>query len=356
MRRRATGLLVCGALAALAATCGGPSSREAAPQGALPAGDAAAAKTVTLRLGHALDTNHPVHKSLVHFGDRVKEHSNGTLELVIMPSGKLGGEREMVEQLQLGVLHLTKVASSLVESFVPEMGVFTLPYLFRDAEHTQKVLEGPIGKELLEAGNNDAVKLKGLCYLEAGARSFYLRDKPVLTPADLRGRKIRVQKSPIMVEFIRTLGASPSPIAWGELYTALQQGVVDGAENNVPSLHSAKHYEVCPYFSLTEHVIMPDVLLIARSAWERLDEAQRRALEQAAAEAAIYQRRLWDEATKANLEEMAKNMEALGKTFQVNNVDKGPFIEAVQPMYDQLKNDPTKAALQVLVERIRSVE
>lgn len=321
-----------------------------------PAQQEAQARPVRLRLGHALDTSHPVHKSLVYFQEQAEKYAGGTLSIRIFPSSKLGGEREMVEQLQLGQLDMTKVATSLVENFQPELGVFTLPYLFRDRDHQWKVLNSEIGRQLLDAGDNDKVRLKGLCYLDAGFRSFYLRSKPVRTPQDLHGLKIRVQKSQTMVDFIRVLGGTATPIAWGELYTSLQQGVVDGAENNIPSLYSARHFEVCPYYSMTEHVGIPDILLIGRSSWLKLAPSQQDALIKAASDTVAFHRSLWDEEEKANLAQMQADLKALGKSFEVNTVDKAAFIAAVQPMYEALAKDPAGATLAALADRIRNVQ
>lgn len=188
---------------------------------------------VTLKLAHGLDTGHSVHKSMVFMNERLKELSNGTMDIEIYPSGQLGSERDTMELLQIGSLAMTKVSASPMESFVPKMKVFSIPYVFRDEEHLWKVLNGEIGHQLLVAG--EAVRLRGLAYYDSGSRSFYTRDKPIRTPKDLEGLKIRVQKSQTSVRMVEALGGSATPISFGELYTALQQGVVDGAENNPPS-------------------------------------------------------------------------------------------------------------------------
>ena len=186
----------------------------------------------------------------------------------IYPSGQLGAERELIELLQIGSLAMTKVSTAPLESFVPEMKIFGIPYVFRDAEHRWKVLNGSIGKQLLLAG--EPFFLRGMCYYDAGSRSFYSMDKPIKSPADLEGLKIRVMKSITAVNMVQALGGSPTPIPWGELYTALQQGVVDGAENNPPSFFFSRHYEVCKYYSLDEHTAVPDILLMSTVIWYRL--------------------------------------------------------------------------------------
>ena len=183
--------------------------------------EAPAPRKVVLKLAHGLDVTHPVHKAMVFMAERVKAKSDGRMQVQIFPNEQLGNEKECIEALQLGYLAMTKTSSAPMESFVPQMQVFGIPYLFRDSEHLWKVLNGPIGKKLLLAG-------------EPGARSFYAK-KPINTPADLAGMKIRVQNSIMSIKMVQAMGGSPTPVPWGELYTALDQGVVDGAENNSPS-------------------------------------------------------------------------------------------------------------------------
>ncbi|MGD8786350.1 MAG: TRAP transporter substrate-binding protein, partial [Phycisphaerales bacterium] len=202
----------------------------------------------TLKIGHSLDVEHPVHKAMIFMGEKLKEKSAGKVILQIYPGEQFGSEREMIEQVQMGSLDMTKVSTSPLESFVPSMSVFGVPYLFRDSNQLWNVLEGPVGKKLLQAGESKG--LKGLCYYDAGSRSFYTKARQILTPADLDGMKIRVQESKTAMQMIESLGASPTPIAWGELYTSLQQGVVDGAENNPPSFYRSRHFEVCKHYSL----------------------------------------------------------------------------------------------------------
>lgn len=247
-----------------------------------------------LRLAHGLDTNHPVHNAMVDLGKQLKNASQGKLIVKIYPSGQLGAERECLELLQIGSLDITKVSAAVLENFVPEYKVLSVPYLFRDKTHSHKVYNSPVGRQFLEKGED--YKLRGLCFYDAGSRSFYTKNKPIKTPEDLKGMKIRVQKSNMAVSMVQQLGGSPTPISWGELYTALQQGVVDGAENNLPSFHTSKHYEVCNYYSFDEHTAVPDVLLVGTETWNRLNEKEREWLQQAADASAVYQRKLWAEA------------------------------------------------------------
>jgi len=280
-----------------------------------------------LKLAHALDTEHPVHKGMVFMAERVKEKSGGRLQIDIYPSGQLGSERECIEQLQAGALAITKSSSSALEAFIPKMKVLGLPYLFRDSEHYWNVLLGPIGKEFLAAGED--VGLKGLCFYDAGARSFYTKDKPIETPADLKGMKIRVQKSEMAIKMVEAMGCAATPIDWGELYTSLQQGVVDGAENNPPSFYSSMHYEVCKYYILEEHTRCPDVLLINASVWNNLSPEFQNILQEATDESVAFQRELWAKKEKECLEAVAQ------AGVKISHPDKAPFKEATRSVWDE---------------------
>jgi len=253
---------------------------------------------VILKLGHGLDTTHPVHKAMVFMADKVREKSQGRMRVEIFPSEQLGNEKECIEALQLGYLAMTKTSSAPMEGFVSQMQVFGIPYLFRDSEHFWKVCNGPIGKKLLLSG--ESKRLRGLCYYDAGARSFYAA-KAINKPSDLAGMKIRVQNSIMSIKMVQAMGGSPTPIPWGELYTALDQGVVDGAENNSPSFRTSRHYEVCTYYSLDEHTRLPDILIISTRVWSRLSAEQQRILQEAVDESVQYQRGIWTEAEGADL-------------------------------------------------------
>lgn len=279
-----------------------------------------------LKLAHSLSATHPVHEAMLYMAERLEHHSHGTMTLKVYAGGQLGSERELIELLQIGSLAMTKVSASPLEGFVPEMKIFNIPYLFRDAAHYHAVLDSRIGKELLLAPEH--VRLRGLGYYDAGSRSFYTVARPVETPENLAGLKIRVQESPTAVQMIASFGASPTPIAFGELYTALQQGVVDGAENNPPSYYLSGHYEVAKYYTLDEHTAVPDILLIGQYAWDRLDPRQREWLQQAVEESVEYQRELWREQTQAALEAV----EASG--VRIIRPDKELFVEQVEGIYE----------------------
>jgi tripartite ATP-independent transporter DctP family solute receptor len=227
---------------------------------------------------------------------------------------------------------MTKVSSSVLENFAPTFQVLSLPFLFRDDAHRFAVLDGPIGDELLEVA--EPYRLHGLAFYDAGSRSFYTVDRPVEAPADLAGMKIRVQESQTAMAMVRALGGSPTPISWGELYTALQQGVVDGAENNPPSFYLSRHYEVARYYALNEHTAVPDVLMVSTVIWDRLSPQQREWLQEAADESAQYQRELWREAT----EEALAAVEEAG--VEIIRPEKAPFAEEVQTMMEAYRDDP----------------
>ena len=267
---------------------------------------------------------------------RVSDESRGELTVEIYPSEQLGSERECVELLQIGSLGMTKVSASVLESFAPPFRIFGLPYLFRDRDHLFSVLEGPIGRDLLR--HPEKARIRGLCFYDAGSRSFYTRERPIRSPADLEGLKLRTQESPGAMRMVRAMGGSPTPISWGELYSALQQGVVDGAENNPPSFHLSRHFEVCRYYSLDEHTSVPDVLLIGTSLWNRLTEEQRAILQSAADASAQVQKRLWDKAT-------AEALTAITDAgVEILRPEKEPFVLAVQSLHREAAADPELAS------------
>lgn len=287
----------------------------------------------TIKLAHGLDVTHPVHKGMVRMAKLVREKSNNQLQIDIYPSQQLGSERETLELLQIGSVDMTKVSAAVLENFVPDIRVFSLPYLFRDTEHYYNTLDGAIGQKLLLEG--EAFWLRGLTYYDAGQRSFYTKERPIRTPEDLEGLKIRVQESPMAVRMINTLGGAPTPISWGELYTALQQGIVDGAENNPPSFHSSRHYEVTNYFSLDQHTSIPDILLISTHLWDRLNEQEQLWIQEAADSSKVYQRKIWAEAEQ----EALKVVQEAG--IEVIRPDKEPFRKKVEVIYEEFKqNEP----------------
>ena len=285
-----------------------------------------------LKLAHGLDTRHPVHEAMLYMAGVLEQRSGGRLRIEIHPGGQLGAEKDLVELLQVGSIALTKVSASPLEGFAPQMEVFSIPYVFRDHDHFLAFLDSEAGRELLLA--LEAVRLRGLAYYDAGSRSFYTTGVPVHTPDDLAGLKIRVQQSRTSVRMVGALGGAATPIAWGELYTALQQGIVDGAENNPPSFHLSRHFEVARYYSLDEHTAVPDVLLVSKHVWDSLSAEEQGWLQEAADASAQRQRDLWQQAT-------ARAMAAVRAAgVEVIEPDKAAFREAVQPMHTAYRGTP----------------
>lgn len=297
-----------------------------------------------IKLGHGLDTSHPVHIAMVDMKDRLEKKSEGTMTIDIYPNQQLGSERESLELLQIGSLGMTKVSTGVLENFIPNLKVFGLPFLFRDREHRFRVLEGEIGETLLNDGLDK--RLKGLTFYDAGSRSFYTKS-PIETPDDLKGKKLRVMESNTAINMVQLLGGSPTPIAWGELYTALQQGIVDGAENNLPSFYLSRHYEVCKYFLVDEHTALPDELLISTLIWDDLSDQEKIWLKEAAMESSEYEKVIWRE---AELEALEAIQEA-GVT--VTYPDKEKFREKVAPMYEEFSEDPK---MKKIIDAIQSTQ
>lgn len=297
-----------------------------------------------LKLAHTLDVSHPVHAGMMYMADRLEEISGGKLTMRIYPAGQLGNERECLELLQIGSLAMTKVSAAVLENFAPNFKVLGLPYLFESRDHMFEVLDGPIGEELLQEG--EKYRFRGLCYYDAGSRSFYTKTRPIRTPDDLSGMKIRVMNSNTAVNMITQLGAAPTPISFGELYTALQQGVVDGAENNPPSFYSSRHYEVCKYYTLDEHTSIPDVLLVSLEWWQDLTEQEQKWLKQAAMESVSFQREEWARSEKQCLEEVEK------AGVEIIYPDKTTFADKVAPIYDAYESDAEKMSL---ITRIKAL-
>jgi len=298
-----------------------------------------------LKLGHGLDPSHPVHKAMLFMSERLKEKSGGTIDLQVYPGGVLGNETESIELLQRGSMDMTKVSTASMEGFVRKMGVFSLPYIFRDHDHFWNVLESPLGKDLLQAGLDSG--LRGLCYYDSGSRNFYTFQKPVASPADLNGLKIRVLSSPRLIETVEAFGAFPTSIPWGELYTALQQKMVDGAENNPPSFYTSRHFEVCKYFTFNEHARIPDIILIASTVWDTLTPQQQQWVQEAADESKEYQRKIWKEFTE---ESVSKSKEEGVEFFYP---DQEPFKSEVQPVIEKYSKDPV---IGPIMEQIKEIQ
>ncbi len=283
---------------------------------------------INMKLSHNQGKDHPVHQSMQFFADRVKELTNDEVRIRIFPDAQLGEQRESLEQVQNGAIEMAKSNAAELEAFHDHFGAFNYPYIFNDRDHYYRVLLGDIGKKILQSSKEKG--FIGIAYYDAGARSFYAK-KPILSPDDLKGLKVRVQPSPTAIEMVKIMGANPTPLSYAELYTALQQGVVDAAENNPTALTLSRHGEVTKDFSQDEHTMVPDVLVISTKAWDKLSAEQQKAIETAAHESTLKMKDLWAESTLSE----RKKAEALGVTF--HEVNKAPFQKAVEPMFDVLK-------------------
>ncbi len=285
------------------------------------------AEAKTLRLNHNNPEDHPLHKSMEFMAKRVNELTNGDLKVRIYANAQLGTQRESMELMQNGSLDMARSNASELEAFEESYGALNLPYIFTSADHYFDVLSSEIGDDILAASADKG--FIGLTYYIEGARSFYA-NKEIRSPADLKGMKIRVQPSPSAIRMVELLGGNPTPIAWGELYSALQQGVVDGAENNPMALTSARHGEVSKVYSDDGHTMIPSVVMISTTTWGDLSAEHQSAMRQAAKDSMLFHREQWDAMSAAAVEQAKAD---LGVKFI--EVEKGPFIEAVLPMHEE---------------------
>lgn len=302
-------------------------------------------ETKLLTLAHGLPSTHPVHKGIVVFQKELEKMSNGTLSVKIYSDGQLGHERQVLELLQIGSIAMTKVSAATMANFVPEYSVLGIPYIFKNKEHCFKVLEGEIGKSILEKGSERW--LKGLCYYDAGSRSFYTTKSPIKEVNDLKGKKIRVMNDPTAIKLVSALGASPTPMAFGELYAALQQGVVDGAENNIPSFLTSRHFEICKNYTVDSHTFVPDMLMISTKFLERLTEQEKQWVYKAAKTSAKAQRKFW----KESVDEGMKTLKEAGVVFYYP--EKEEFSKRTASV---LKTFDNKPELKKIIQQIKEVQ
>ena len=299
--------------------------------------------TKVLYFAHTLPTSHPVHKGILEMQHILKDKSGGQLQIKIFPDGQLGSEREVLELLQIGSIALTKVSAAALSNFAPEYQVTVVPYLFRDEDHLWKNLDGEVGEQLLASGSE--YLLRGLCFYDAGARSFYTKEKQIETPDDLTGLKLRVMNDKMSVAMANTLGASATPMSFSELYTALQQNVVDGAENNIPSFVTSNHFEVCKFYTFDEHTMIPDVVIIGTKFWDKLTGQEKEWLIEASRESVIKQKQFWKETIAAQMKMLKEN------DVQFLYPDKELFKEKSRPIMENLMKDPKMKAL---IDKINS--
>lgn len=298
----------------------------------------------TLKLAHGLDEQHPVHKAMELMRDRVKELSGGKVRIDVYSGGVLGNEVNCLEQVQKGELAMTKVSTAALEAFMPPMKVFSIPFAFRDYDHFWKVLDGSVGRKILMMGINE--QFMGLCYYSSGERNFYTTQKPIRSVSDMHGLKVRVMNSRVAMDMIKIMGGSPCPIDWGELYSSLQSGIVDAAENNWPSFVTSRHFEVCKYFICTGHQRIPDMLIISTKVWDTLPSDVQGILKQAAKESEIFQRKLWDAKTTECI--------AFAKAKGIEIIQ--PDVESFRKACEPLRHQPDYEATRALFAEIQAVQ
>lgn len=328
----AVGLLI------VATACGGgaPAQPTSAPSKAAPAATAgsaqqpaAAAGAQTVKFASVAAEDHPHHKAFLFFADRVKELTNGKLNVQVFANSQLGNEREYVEQLQIGQIEFAKTSSAVIGPFIPQFQVFDLPYVFKSREHLFKQTDGEVGQTLIKLAEQK-LNVKVFGFFDAGTRSIFNSKKAINTPADMKGMKLRVMENPLMIQTFNSLGALATPMAVGEQYSGMQQGVIDGAENSPVFYRSQKFYEVAKYYSYTDHFMTPDVPLMSLKWYNAQPKEIQQAVDQAGKEMVQKEREIWLEYEKFVADDLTKN------GVQFNNVqDKNAFAKLVEPLYSK---------------------
>ncbi len=312
-------------------------------------GPAAAQQKMVLKATDVHPLGYPTVEAVVQLGKKLEAATGGRLSVQMFPSMQLGGEKEMIEQAQVGALQFARVSVGPMGTIVDDLNVFNMPFVFRDIAHMNKVIDGEIGAELLaKLSNSPQSKLIGLCWMDAGARSVYNSKKPIKGIEDLKGLKIRMMGNPIFVDTMNALGGNGIAMGFDQLYSALQTGVVDGAENNPPSYESGKHFQVAKYYSLTEHLIIPEILVFSKATWEKLSKDDQALLQKLAREAQMDERKLWNEREKKSME-LIKQSGIEVVTF--TPAQKKQFQDAVKPVWDKYG-----AKYADLVKRIQAVQ
>jgi tripartite ATP-independent transporter DctP family solute receptor len=291
-------------------------------------------------------TDYPTVEAVRQMGKLLSEASGGEMGVKVYPNGALGNERDTIEQLKIGGLDMMRINVAPLNDVVPETIVPALPFLFRSEEHMHAVLDGPIGEQILAA--MEAQGMIGLAFYDSGARSLYTATKPVKSLADVSGMKIRVQQSDLFVAMVEALGANPTPMPYGEVYTALKTGIVDAAENNFPSYESSRHFEAAKYYTMTEHSMAPEVLAFSKVVWDTLTPEEQAMIRKAAKESVPHMRQLWDEREgKARA-----TVEAAGSEI-ITLEDRQAWVDAMQPVYAKFASTPE---LQDLVQKVQATQ
>jgi tripartite ATP-independent transporter DctP family solute receptor len=280
-------------------------------------------------------------------GKKLEKATNGRLSIQMYPSMQLGGEKEAIEQAQVGAIQFARVSVGALGPVIDDLNVFNMPYLFRDTKHMQKVIDGPIGQELMDkVTNNPKAGLVALCFMDAGARSLYDTKKPIRNIDDLKGMKFRVMGNPMFVDMMNSLGGNGVAMGYDQVFNALQTGVVDGAENNPPSFVFDNHYQVAKYYTLDEHLIVPEMVVFSKKTWDTLSKEDQALLVKFGREAQLEERALWEKYEKDAMDK------ARAAGIQITEIaDKKPFQAAVKPVWD--KYGPKYADM---IKRIQAVQ
>lgn len=307
---------------------------------------AAAACEVTLRSSDTHPDGYPTVAAVQEMGRILEEKTGGRLCVEVFHSAQLGEEKDTIEQTRFGVIDLNRISMAPFNGLIPETAIMSLPYLFRDVDHLHNVLDGPIGQQVLDLFT--AQDLIGLAYYDPGARSFYNRVKPIKSIDDMKGLKFRVIQSDVFVDMVAALGANAVPMPYGEVYSAIETGVIDGAENNWPSYESSGHYEVAKYYTLDEHTMVPEVLVMSKTAFEKLSPEDQTAVREAAKASVPFNREKW----AAREKESEAKVLAAGVEV-VRDIDKAPFQAAMGPVYEKYASTPE---MKKLVEDIQATK
>ncbi|MBP1849062.1 TRAP transporter substrate-binding protein [Rhizobium halophytocola] len=306
----------------------------------------ASAAEKMLRSSDTHPDGYPTVEAVKYMGKLLDERTKGRLGIEVFHSAQLGEEKDTIEQTQFGVIDLNRVSLGPFNNIVPETQIPSLPYIFRSVEHMHHVMDGPIGDEILAAFSDH--DLIGLAFYDGGSRSFYNSQHPIKSMDDLKGMKFRVMQSDMFVDMVSALGANATPMPYGEVYSSIQTGVIDGAENNWPSYDSSGHYEVAKYYTLDQHLIVPEVLVMSKKTWDGLSEEDQKIVRQAAKDSVPYMRDLWEKQEKAS----EAKIEAAGVKV-ITDIDKQPFIDAMKPVYDKYV---TSDKLKDMVKRIQETK
>jgi tripartite ATP-independent transporter DctP family solute receptor len=269
---------------------------------------------------------YPTVVAVENMGKKLDAATQGRIKFQMFPGSVLGGEKEMIEQTQVGAIHILRTSLGPVGPVVPEVNVFNMPFVFRNIAHMRAVIDGPIGQELLDKISASPARLVGLAWMDAGSRSLYTK-KPVRRPEDLKGQKIRMMGNPLFVDTMNAMGGNGISMGYGEVFTALQTGVIDGAENNPPSLYTANHFKAgAKFYTQTNHLIIPEILVMSKVAWDKLGPADQAAVKKAAREAQLEQRQLWD----AAVADYSAKLRSEGVEFI--EMDNKAFFDATAPV------------------------